>query len=565
MASQEEVQKARAKLLRVRAEEGARQAVREGVGGGRGPAVVGEGEARSLARSRPLPGSYVHPSEVDSAMYKVRQQDAAGPGAPAALPQTLRVDVGAEAQADLDERVRRLQPPPRSPAQAVAAASPQPGASTPPRAEVLKQALGEPAYENPVYPVGGDASTTPGTTIDDDGNVTTDDVNVGKDLTIEDMLFHKVDPFGDIEPEDFSGMERVERGRKRDAQRDAQAGMLLSTFGGRRLSPQGGQLLQKALASKPVRPNAADLGYFDPETGDYIENPTTNKIRDQNVAASRLDALNRQSNVEAQRQANRLKQLENAQSKDEDRALRREIAEANIRQKELELAQKYAAEEAKYGQGVKGLQTKKGLPVYAGKGDGAGKFVDGEGNVVQPMTHGDANKARKAINGAMYQIKELDSLAEEVVKYHEGFGRDVALASTSNAVLNRYLSQEEIATRVRVYNRAYKTINDLAGAALSMGEIGRIEPFVPNADDTARQVATKLWEAKREFNRILAEYGEPEMDMGPMPGQNLSGRDKDEPRADISKIPKRGGGVLTRPPVGYVIETPGEGVLRRVR
>jgi hypothetical protein len=526
MATQAEVQEARAKLLRMRASSGP---VPEGYVPKGGPKY----QYRQPGANPPLPTGPVPNTQGNRP-----------------LQQTLgvRPDLGAEMQVGLDEQVadnaaaaaEQLRSE-RTLPEALAAADPPVNMSTPPKAEIFKQAMGEPATE-PYEPIqiapkgpNNDAQMIPGTGGPGaPGEVITDTVEVEPVWTPQASLEREMDLWQQ-NPNDFSGMEGVERGRKNDARRDAQGGMLLSTFGGTRLAPRGGEVFQKAMASKPIRPNAADLGYFDPETGDYVENPTNAKTRRDKILSGRIDAMNRQMNVESQQQQNRLKQLELTTDKAEERQLRKEIEAAKIKQKELDRAQKYATETAKYGQGIKGLQSLGGGPVYTKDG----KYVDAQGNPTEALSHSDATKRQKAIRGAKHNLSELNRLTEDIVKYAGGFGKDVGMASTSPTILGKYLTSEEISTRVGVYRQAYQTIKNLAGAALSPAESERIEAFVPGPNDPPGLVAVKVWEAQREFNEILAENGEPLMDMGPRPDFGL--RDSEEVEPTRPRIPRSGG------------------------
>jgi len=70
-------------------------------------------------------------------------------------------------------------------------------------------------------------------------------------------------------------------------------------MGGESMKGAAGHILTQALAeSRPIRPNAADLGYIDPE-GKFVENPQLARTRDEKVVTGRIDALVKEQEAKA--------------------------------------------------------------------------------------------------------------------------------------------------------------------------------------------------------------------------------------------------------------------------
>lgn len=81
-------------------------------------------------------------------------------------------------------------------------------------------------------------------------------------------------------PTDFAEVRDVAQSRATAGQRDFLGGLALSTLGGKTMAPTGRALSESGIeAAKSLRANAADIGYYDPETGAFVENPVAARTR----------------------------------------------------------------------------------------------------------------------------------------------------------------------------------------------------------------------------------------------------------------------------------------------
>ena len=101
-------------------------------------------------------------------------------------------------------------------------------------------------------------------------------------------------------PIDYSGVADVSRAREDLGSRQMLGGLAMSLMGGEALKPHGAQLFKQALEMRePLRANAADVGYVNPETGAFIENPQAARVRDEKVISGRIDARVREEEARA--------------------------------------------------------------------------------------------------------------------------------------------------------------------------------------------------------------------------------------------------------------------------
>ncbi|GAG27699.1 unnamed protein product, partial [marine sediment metagenome] len=106
----------------------------------------------------------------------------------------------------------------RSMAEQVAEANPPANMSPDPRGNLLRQALGGSVNEEEPYlrpHPDNRGENEPNVGISEDGSeVITESVHPEANLSIQDDLFHGMDVFDDIDPDNYSGMEDVERQRR---------------------------------------------------------------------------------------------------------------------------------------------------------------------------------------------------------------------------------------------------------------------------------------------------------------------------------------------------------------
>lgn len=102
------------------------------------------------------------------------------------------------------------------------------------------------------------------------------------------------------EPIDYSGVEEVARARESAGGRGMLGGMALSMLGGESLRPHGQRAFSEGLdLRQPLRANAADVGYYNPETGGFVENPQARRSREEKLITGRLDARVREEEAKA--------------------------------------------------------------------------------------------------------------------------------------------------------------------------------------------------------------------------------------------------------------------------
>ena len=101
-------------------------------------------------------------------------------------------------------------------------------------------------------------------------------------------------------PIDYSAVADVNAARERTGQRQMLGGLAMSMLGGEAMRTPGAQLFKESLAMRePLRANAADVGYVNPESGEFVENPQAARVRDEKVITGRLDARIREEEAKA--------------------------------------------------------------------------------------------------------------------------------------------------------------------------------------------------------------------------------------------------------------------------
>lgn len=99
---------------------------------------------------------------------------------------------------------------------------------------------------------------------------------------------------------DYSSLEEISKNRTALGQREFLAGLMLSGKAGASARPLGQALAAQGIETgKPLRVNAADIGYVDPETGAFVEQPLARQAREEKVIQSRIDALTKEREAQA--------------------------------------------------------------------------------------------------------------------------------------------------------------------------------------------------------------------------------------------------------------------------
>jgi hypothetical protein len=106
-----------------------------------------------------------------------------------------------------------------------------------------------------------------------------------------DQLYEKLNLLN-RQPLDYTHFTAVNKARKESSDREMAAGLALSLMGGKHLAGAGNHVLVKALENQnPIRPNEADVGWTNPETGEFVENPKTARTAEEKLITGRVDAL----------------------------------------------------------------------------------------------------------------------------------------------------------------------------------------------------------------------------------------------------------------------------------
>jgi hypothetical protein len=114
--------------------------------------------------------------------------------------------------------------------------------------------------------------------------------------------------------------------------------------------------------------------------------------------------------------------------------------------------------------------------------------------------------------------------------YPEFFPRAATEFTKVKQAANR--TKEQNSARNRVYQEAYKVINQLAGSALSVNEATRIEQFLPAQNDEPEVIIGKLKDAIREADNNVASFVKVyELETNTIQVQ-------DEFKADLTEVPE---------------------------
>ena len=91
---------------------------------------------------------------------------------------------------------------------------------------------------------------------------------------------------------DYTNVAEMAKARAAGGNRDFLGALALSQMGGEGARPLAQALGASGLEeAKPLRMNAADMGYINPDTGEFVENPLARQTREEKVISSRIDAL----------------------------------------------------------------------------------------------------------------------------------------------------------------------------------------------------------------------------------------------------------------------------------
>lgn len=264
-------------------------------------------------------------------------------------------------------------------------------------------------------------------------------------------------------PIDYSALERVNKGRAAQSQTDMGAGLAMSMLGGKTMKPAGGQVFKQALEmAEPLRANLADVGYVDPESGQFVENPMVERQRREKILGSRIDAINKEENQRALMALGQNRQGNVTINNSNSDALRAALAEAA----------QLRAEAAARNAGNKGNEP----PAAVQKA-----YAENQANLTKVD---EAIGLVRANPDAVGKVAMLPGWAAQYVPGQAGEGG--------------------VTTRAMVSDLGSLKIHQRSGAAVTAAEFPRLRPFIPNpAIDSPKTIADKLENFRKEYANIL--------------------------------------------------------------
>lgn len=304
-------------------------------------------------------------------------------------------------------------------------------------------------------------------------------------------------------PVDYSQFEQMAQQRQAGGRNDMVGGMALQAFGGSPWKPTGASIFKKALESQdPMELGANDAGYVDPGSGKFIVNPLAARTRQEKLLTGRIDARTREELRKESMRNSAASRAASRQNAEYYKAARLQLAKE---------AGERAAAKAKAASGpqvVKGWVTTSGGPVYMNSD--TQQYEDSQGNATMPLQAAQYGKGIKEQEAGNAARAELDTMISGVKDNPGAYGYSAAITSNlpggawlqTSKIPGVGLTESERKVRAGVAKNAYNVIKKLAGAALSMGETMRLDPFVPKPDDPYEIVIDKLDAAKAEYDRI---------------------------------------------------------------
>lgn len=265
-------------------------------------------------------------------------------------------------------------------------------------------------------------------------------------------------------PVDLSPLKAVAAANQEGSQRDFLGGLALSALGGRRLSRTGQDLAREGLErGKPLRPNAADVGYENPETGEIVANPSMQ--RNQDIKA-----------VETQ-----IKGVESAEAKENAVAARiiAELERNNRHEDAMELKRLL-------GMGMLALGNRRVDNAEAAAAAKAAKPPKGQ----EPPS---AIQTKLLENQSNYDF--ISEALREGKKYPDAFGFKTFFPSEAVSRVDK----KGVTARAFVQNISSLKIHDRSGAAVTAAEFPRLKPFIPAAGDPWDVVEEKLKGFQKEY------------------------------------------------------------------
>ena len=91
---------------------------------------------------------------------------------------------------------------------------------------------------------------------------------------------------------DFSGLQKINEANADEGNSNFARALGMQMFGGKTMQGAGKALMSEGLErSRPIRPNAADIGWTNQATGEFQQNPVMERNQKEKVLTGRIDAL----------------------------------------------------------------------------------------------------------------------------------------------------------------------------------------------------------------------------------------------------------------------------------
>jgi hypothetical protein len=322
-------------------------------------------------------------------------------------------------------------------------------------------------------------------------------------------LYQEMDDM-DKKDVDMSALQNFAR-QQGQAGEQAMLNALAAQYAGDSFQPVQAQFLKRAAAAQ--EPMKVGGGMLTP-AGEFIKDPFAS--RDARRASVERQALGLERQIEAQERAERDRQ---------DR-LRQDAIANDFRQQGLSLQQRIADMRAadKAGGQVgsfspagftpQGQQvvtnTKSGVSyLLTVQPDGTPNYTPYQGAMIPKATF---DKEVTAAGDLSAVARRASTLVDMVEANPDAFGLRSAAVATMPGAVQGYaakavgLTPQQLEARSTVLRQAAQEINELYGAALSMGEQARANTFLPNPSDPPEMLISKLKAARDWAQTQVGRY-----------------------------------------------------------
>lgn len=176
------------------------------------------------------------------------------------------------------------------------------------------------------------------------------------------------------------------------------------------------------------------------------------------------------------------------------------------------------------------VSNKTGQTYVLDSGPNGPSYTPYSQNIIPTGTY---DKNVQTVQDALGSVKRSDAILSQVEKTPEAFGLVAQGVSklpqfAQGRAADLLLSPEVMKTRTDVLRQAAAEINQLYGAALSLGEQARANTFIPNTDDPPHVVIQKLKAARDWAHATTQNYGtgalKDAQGRSAMPGQQQPGQ-----------------------------------------